>query len=119
MTIKGLTDRAGEWLRGAGPHSEIVISSRIRLARNLAGYPFVNQATTRVQQEILDRCKQVITNTEMGDEVLWVDLRQCPEVDRQLLVERHLISRQHAMGEKIVRAVAVGSQEMFSIMVNE
>ncbi|MEX2213999.1 MAG: protein arginine kinase [Phycisphaeraceae bacterium] len=119
MTLKGLTDRAGEWLRGAGPHSEIVISSRIRLARNLAGYPFVNRATTRVQQEVLDRCMDVITKSNLGDEVLWVDLRQCPEVDRQLLVERHLISRQHAMGEKVVRGVAIGAQETFSIMVNE
>ena len=44
MNVQALTQRAGEWLRGSGPHSEIVLSSRIRLARNLAGFPFVNRA---------------------------------------------------------------------------
>ena len=41
MKLSDLTNHAGEWLRGNGPMSEIVISSRIRLARNVAGYPFL------------------------------------------------------------------------------
>jgi protein arginine kinase len=119
MSLRQLTEHAGEWLRGAGPHNEVVISSRIRLARNLAGYPFVNRATPRMQQEVLDRCRAVITAAQMGDEMFWVDLRQCPEIDRQLLVERHLISRNQAVVDKVPRAVAIGAQETFSIMVNE
>jgi len=119
MSLRELTEHAGEWLRGAGPHNEVVISSRIRLARNLAGYSFVNRASPRMQQEVLDRCRDVITNADMGDEMFWVDLRQCPEIDRQLLVERHLISRNQAAGDKVPRAVAIGAQETFSIMVNE
>ncbi|NJL31762.1 MAG: ATP--guanido phosphotransferase, partial [Phycisphaerales bacterium] len=43
MKLTEMTQRAGEWLRGLGPHSEIVISSRVRLARNMAGFPFVNR----------------------------------------------------------------------------
>mgnify|MGYP000139974325 CR=1 FL=1 len=119
MSLRELTEHAGEWLRGAGPHNEVVISSRIRLARNLAGYSFVNRATPRMQQEVLDRCRETITKQDMGDEVLWVELKNCPEVDRQLLVERHLISRNHAVVDKVPRAVAIGAQETFSIMVNE
>ncbi len=119
MSLRQLTEHAGEWLRGAGPHNEVVISSRIRLARNLAGYPFVNRSTIRQNQEVLDRCREVITAQNMGEEMLWVDLRQCPDLDRQLLVERHLISRNHAAGDKVPRAVAIGAQETFSIMVNE
>ena len=41
--LKTLTDRCGEWLRGSGPESDIVISSRIRLARNLANFPFIRR----------------------------------------------------------------------------
>ncbi len=119
MSLRELTEHAGEWLRGAGPHNEVVISSRIRLARNLAGYSFVNRASPRMQQEVLDKCRDVITAADMGDEMFWVDLRQCPEIDRQLLVERHLISRNQAAGDKVPRAVAIGAQETFSIMVNE
>lgn len=119
MTLRLHTEHAGEWLRGSGPHNEVVISSRIRLARNLAGFPFVNRASARQQQEVLDRCKEVITHSDLGDNVLWVELKQCPELDRQLLVERHLISRPHAAAERVARAVGIGEQETFSIMVNE
>ena len=119
MSLRQLTEHAGEWLRGAGPHNEVVISSRIRLARNLAGYSFVNRSTPRMQAEVLERCREAITSQNMGDEMFWVDLRDCPEIDRQLLVERHLISRNQAAVDKVPRAVAIGAQETFSIMVNE
>ena len=42
MKLSDLTNQAGEWLRGSGPMSEVVISSRIRLARNIVGYPFLS-----------------------------------------------------------------------------
>src|SRR5271154_4141596 len=96
MKLNDLTTHAGEWLRGAGPHSEIVISSRIRLARNLAGYPFVARATARQQREVVDRCQAQVVGGRLGNDVLWVDLAQSTPLDRQVLVERHLVSRQHA-----------------------
>lgn len=120
MTLARITERAGEWLRGAGPHSEIVISSRVRLARNLAGFSFVNRASPAQQTEILARCRASVTNGCLGDKVFWIDIRDCMPLDRQLLVERHLISRQHARGDNDVRrAVTIGADETFSIMVNE
>ncbi len=124
MSIHQLTNSAGEWLRGNGPHSDIVISSRIRLARNLASYPFVNAANRRQRFEILNRCHEQLTNGRLGDDVLWVDVAAGTDEDRQLLVERHLISRQFAKGDTQIegqapRAVAVGSGETFAIMVNE
>ena len=45
IKLSDLTGHAGEWLRGSGPMSEIVISSRIRLARNLAGHRFLARAS--------------------------------------------------------------------------
>ena len=48
MNLDSLTHTSGEWLRGTGPESDIVISSRIRLARNLAAFPFTNRATHRL-----------------------------------------------------------------------
>ena len=45
MNLDNLTHTSGEWLRGTGPESDIVISSRIRLARNLAAFPFTNRAS--------------------------------------------------------------------------
>ncbi len=120
MNLRQLTDHAGEWLRGAGPHSEIVISSRIRLARNIAGYPFVGHASRRQRLDLLDRCKNEVMSGRLADNVLWVDLVESTDLDRLLLVERHLISRQHAQaGAELSRAVGVGADETFAIMVNE
>jgi len=45
VTINDLAKQVGEWLRGEGPYSAVVISSRIRLARNLAGFPFLSKAS--------------------------------------------------------------------------
>jgi protein arginine kinase len=120
MTIRNITEHAGEWLRGAGPQSDVVISSRVRLARNLAGYPFVGRANRRQRFEVLDACRQQITNKRLGDTILWVPLADASSTDRQLLVERHLISRQHASSKnEIPRGVAIGGDETFAIMVNE
>jgi len=118
--LRQMTDHAGEWLRGMGPHSEIVISSRIRLARNLAGFPFVGRANRRQRFDILERCRAEIINGRLASNVLWVNLNDSTSLDRQLLVERHLISRQHAGApEDMPRSVAIGVDETFAIMVNE
>jgi len=120
MTLRQMSDHAGEWLRGAGPNSDIVLSSRVRLARNLAGFPFVNRANRRQRHEVLAAARDQITSNRVADNVLWVDLVDSTSLDRQLLVERHLISQQHGdHGNGVPRAVAVGSDETFSIMVNE
>ena len=52
MNLDSLTHTSGEWLRGTGPESDIVISSRIRLARNLAAFPFTNRASAHQKAEI-------------------------------------------------------------------
>jgi len=119
MSLRQMTDHAGEWLRGAGPNSDIVISSRVRVARNLAGFPFVGQANRRQRHEVLSTAREQITSNRVADNVLWVDLNDSPRLDRQLLVERHLISKQHGSDHPVPRAVAVGSDETFAIMVNE
>lgn len=123
ITLAQMTKHAGEWLRGSGPHGEIVISSRVRLARNLAGFPFVGRSTKRQRHEALQRCREEILGGDgrgLSKDILWVDLAQSTDLDRQLLVERHLISRQHAQGNSdYPRAVAIDPDETWSIMVNE
>ena len=52
MNLDNLTHTSGEWLRGTGPESDIVISSRIRLARNLVAFPFTNRASAHQRAEI-------------------------------------------------------------------
>ena len=118
MQIDDLTQSSGEWLRGSGPESDIVISSRIRLARNLADFPFISRATpqdrTRIEKILHERVLAIASESDL----LYVNVSQLEKVDRQFLVERHLISREHAEGQG-ARAVAIDRQEKFSLMINE
>ncbi|MFB3892712.1 MAG: protein arginine kinase [Phycisphaerae bacterium] len=118
MKLTDLTHRAGEWLRGEGPMHDVVISSRIRLARNLAGMPFLARCSDQQKKELEGRLRDEILAAAIAREMLYIDIAAAGELDRQLLVERHLISRQHA-DAKHPRGVAVSGSETIAIMVNE
>ncbi|MFI5382102.1 MAG: protein arginine kinase [Tepidisphaerales bacterium] len=118
MKLSDLTNHAGEWLRGSGPMSDVVISSRIRLARNLSGFPFLARASRHQKTALEQRLRDVILASNIAPQLLYVDLEQAPELDRTLLVERHLISKPHATAEG-ARGVAISSDETVSIMINE
>src|SRR5688572_28679820 len=118
MKLSDLTNQAGEWLRGIGPMSEVVISSRIRLARNVVGFPFLSRCTRHQRGAVETKVRETILAAQLAPQMLYVDLADAPDVDRQLLVERHLISKPHAAAEG-ARGVAVGENETISIMVNE
>ena len=116
--IDDLTRQTGEWLRGEGPMSEVVISSRIRLARNLKGYPFLSRADESQRRKIYRDLSECIAASPLGKEVFFADFEDTSELDRQVLVERHLVSRQHAESEG-ARGVAVSASERRALMVNE
>jgi protein arginine kinase len=110
--------RAGEWLRGIGPMHEIVISTRIRLARNLAGFFFLSRADEDMRMQIADTVQAAVRKGRGLDAYIHVDLETLDELDRKLLVERHLISRQQADASG-ARRVAFDTGEASSIMINE
>jgi protein arginine kinase len=119
MNLDSLTKNSGEWLRGTGPESDIVISSRIRLARNLAAFPFTNRASGYQKAEIEGLLRDRIGKLDVGGNRLeYLSLAGLPPLDRQFLVERQLISRELAAAEG-PRGVAVAPHETMSIMVNE
>jgi len=118
VKLEELAGQCGEWLRGTGPESDIVISSRFRLARNLAQFPFIRrcgeQDRSAIERTICDRVGAV----EEWSKLAYVDVARLPPVDRQFLVERQLISRELSEGEG-PRGVAIDPQEKFSVMINE
>jgi len=118
VELEDLTYNEGEWLRGSGPESDIVISSRIRLARNLADFPFISRATEQDRGEIERALRDAIRALPAGPELLYVDVARLSGVDRQFLVERQLISRELAEARG-ARSVAIDSREKFSLMINE
>ncbi len=118
MKLEELAGKCGEWLRGSGPESDIVISSRIRLARNLAEFPFVRRANHEERAQIAKFTRAKIESISEWTNIQILDLERLDEVDRQFLVERQLMSREMADGEGD-RAVVIDLDERFSVMINE
>jgi protein arginine kinase len=118
MNLESLTHTCGEWLKGSGPESDIVISSRIRLARNLAAFPFGNRANTHQKAEIEASLRERLPKLELQTPLNYIPLASLSPLDRQFLVERQLISRELANADG-PRGVALGAPETMSVMVNE
>jgi protein arginine kinase len=117
-TVDRLLSNPTEWLRGKGPESEIVVSSRIRLARNLAGFPFVNKLTHDQEEDLIDLVENSAYEAATLKDVFFIHYHEVTELDKQFLLERHLISREHAL-EQGEKAVAVSPNEIVSLMVLE
>ena len=116
MTLDDLTKSSGEWLRGTGPESDIVMCSRIRLARNLADFPFSNRASRGEKTEIEAHFNSALAHAKL--ELSYIDVNSLSNLDRQFLVERQIISRELATSDG-PRGVALSSLENIAIMVNE
>jgi protein arginine kinase len=116
--LDDMAERCGEWLRGTGPESDIVISSRIRLARNLAEFPFIRRCTLDDRIAIERTMRNKLDGLEALQQARYVDVSSLNELDRQFLVERQMISRELADAEG-ARAVVIDLAEQFSVMINE
>src|SRR5881398_194054 len=99
MNLDSLIPSTGEWLRGTGPESDVVVSTRIRLARNLAAFPFTNRASQHQKAEIEAMRRDRLANLDPTPPPQYLHVSGLPLLDRQFLVERQLISRELANGD--------------------
>lgn len=109
------------WMIGKGPEADVVISSRVRLARNLKEYPFPHALNEPQSGEVLEVVRAAADNHELKKltgTLNFVKLDELEPTERHILVEKHLISPQHAENVKN-RAVMLSDNEALSIMVNE
>jgi protein arginine kinase len=118
MKLTEISRRTNEWLSGEGPLADVVISSRVRLARNLAGHKFLSACPTAEKSEILKKLKDILMGLKLGDEVFYIGVDKAPILEKQFLVERHLISQHHAFG-KGPRGAVIARREFFTAMINE
>src|SRR6201982_3608322 len=118
MKISNMLATAGEWLRGEGPHHQIVISSRVRLPRNLRHRAFPGWAKKAERSSILDLIRSHVEALPEMQESFSESLQDLSALDRQVLVERHLISREHA-AKGAGSAVVVNRRQTLSVMINE
>jgi protein arginine kinase len=111
------------WLSKPGPDADVVVSSRVRLARNLAGRRFTHHADEDEQLEAYEASRDAVMESKAGDGfagvLSWLDLNDLPELDRHVLVERNLISRRHAESEEPRGVALTTPDESLSVMVGE
>ena len=102
-------------LSAMGPEGDIVLTSRVRLARNLAGRPFVNRATLEQDNEVLEQVRAALEGWQ--EPMSCVPMSGLEKAKRQSLVERHLISQELTGIES--GALILNPEETVAIMVNE
>jgi len=108
----------GRWLDAKGPCSDVIVSSRIRFARNLGGILFPGRAGSAEREEIVQRVEAALQKLSIYNPDRFVANSDLSELRTKYLVERHLVSPDFA---RMVaqRAVFVSSDETLSVMVNE
>jgi len=124
IETRHFAERLGEWLQHEGPEADVVLSCRTRLARNVAGYPFVHSLSPEQATELAERLQPLLTARRIDGRTIWVEMATATPVLRLLLRERHLVSRDLApsdvrRGVQPGRAVAFGELETASVMINE
>lgn len=117
MDLTFLKSKSVEWLQG-GPEGDVVVSSRVRLARNIEGFPFVPRATERQRARIEELLRNVILSLDGQPRLEYIRVDRLEPLLRELLLERRLISAEHAEAPW-VRGLALDRTGQVSLMVNE
>ena len=122
LDLSLLPDGGLHWLVGSGEHAGIVLSSRIRLARNLAGYAFPTRAREGERLRVLHQLRTIAPKVPALRDAAFVRVDECTLLERQLLHERHLVSRELAgldrAGDAPTGAAVLVAGEA-GVMVNE
>ena len=118
MKLDDFINQTGQWLKGIGPNSDIVMSSRIRLARNLDKTPFPNRSDKKSLEEVAASVQSVMKKIDLLKNAVFFKMSSLDNIDKQFLIERHLMSHEHASHGQ-GKALVVSKEEILSIMVNE
>lgn len=118
MKLDELINNTAQWLKGTGPNSNIVMSSRIRLARNLSRTPFPNRSAKKDLTQTIETFQAAIDKIDLLKYSVFFMMSELDNVDRQFLVERHLMSHEHA-NQPEGKALFVSREEVLSVMINE
>lgn len=122
MALKDTVNRAySNWMTGSGPENDIVISSRIRVARNLSHFAFPHMLSVDKAQEVVHAVGLALENKELraaSGHLELINMSELSPVERQILVEKHLISPD-LLQDHEKKAVALREDEITSAMINE
>jgi len=111
------------WLDASGPYSDVVLSTRVRIARNLQGYPFSVRAKPSDRAAILAAVREVLDHSiPLADGVI-VEIDRLGKREQEILLERHLVSREltgkPGSATHSSAALVASNHEPIGLMVNE
>lgn len=118
MEFANLLRTPADWMNKSGPNGEIVVTSRVRLARNVAGVAFPGWAKKHDRTDLLDQLRPHIEGLSIMRDAFSKELKHLDAIRKQFLVERHLISREHA-AKSTGSAAIMNPGQTVCIMVNE
>ena len=105
------------WYLQNGKESDVVISTRVRLSRNIKGIPFITRASKEELKEVYDKMKEITPS--LGYNLKFLKLDDMDSITKQSLVEKHLISPDFAKTKMPYTAIIINDEENICIMVNE
>lgn len=116
--LQSFLSRPNDAVRRTGPHDDIVFSSRVRLARNIQGFAFPGWAKKAERVRSLDLIRGAVEPLPVMASGFAESMDNLSTVEKQILVERHLISREHA-AKSGGSGLVIDRQEALSVMINE
>ena len=105
------------WYLQSGKESDVVISTRIRFARNLREIPFINRCKKEDLEELENRIKDITPSLGYG--LKFLKLKDIDDITKMSLVEKHIISPNFALKEETSGAMLINEDENISVMINE
>ena len=113
-------DELKKWYEKAGSCSDVVCSTRVRLARNLRQFPFPTRATDKQREAVEEKVKEALLsgNSILSREFRFIPLESASEEEAVSLVERHIVSPEF-ISDRRGKAVLISEDESISIMINE
>ena len=105
------------WYLQNGKDSDVVISSRVRLVRNLNGFKFLTKCSKEEQEKILEKIKEIVPSLGYG--LRYLKLEDIDDVTKLSLVEKRLISPEFVMDNNEKKAIIINDEENICIMLNE
>ncbi len=104
------------WYHGTGPNNEIILSGRVRISRNISGFPFPHKLNVKQEQEVQELVEEAIRS--VGEGTLRLErLQDLPLRRRKLLIEKHFISQQFSLEKG--KSLIIDEDETIGGMVNE
>lgn len=122
LDLSLLHDSGISWLDASGPENGIVLSTRVRLARNLQALPFTIRTSESDRETILERVIEAGQSSPRIDHATLYRIEELEQTDRQLMHERHLISKELAGQEReggVRSSAAVLTNGELGVMINE